>query len=88
MQMKAALTATEEAYLAMVQQEHAQLIRTADARREERMKPLFQDKGIPPGIPVNAEARTADTPAYLIYDGPDIAPAEGPSSGGTAEAGL
>lgn len=89
---KAALSATEEAYLAMVQQEHAYAIRAADARRDERLKPLLADKQVPNGIAVNVEARTASSPAQLVWETPDIAPDpeknEGPSSGGTAEAGM
>lgn len=82
MLIKTELTATEEAYLAMVQQEHAQTIKAADARRDERLKPLLADKQIPQGVPVNVQARANGEPAYLTYDGPGISP---PTGGGTAE---
>jgi hypothetical protein len=65
---KIPLTPTEEAYLTLVTSQHAAQIQAADAMKNERVNILLTDKGIPLGIPVGAEARTADTPACLTYD--------------------
>lgn len=71
------LSATETAFLVMIQEEHAALIRAADQRRNNRLAPLFRDKQIPDGTHVSAEV--IDGVQHLTYDAPDIQAAEQPT---------
>lgn len=67
------LSASEEAYVAMVLEEHATAIRAADQKRDERMKPLLAEKGIPEGFPVKIEKLDPKKPAVLAYHPPAVA---------------
>ena len=66
--VKAPLSDVEEAFVAMILEEHQALVRQADARRDQRIAPLLRAKDIPESKPVRIEARTADGPAQLVYD--------------------
>jgi len=63
--VKVLLSATEEAFVAMVLEEHAALVRNADARRENRMSVLLKEKGIPASLPVTIDK--VDGVAVLVY---------------------
>jgi hypothetical protein len=62
------LTATEAAFVQMVMEEHAARIRLADRQRDERMKVLLDEKGIPSGVIVS-RAMQADVPILTYDDG-------------------
>lgn len=62
------LSATEEAFLTMILEEHAGLIQRADARRNQRMAVLLKEKSVPSDVPVTVEPRQGDQPAFLAYD--------------------
>jgi hypothetical protein len=61
------ITATEEAYTRLVLEEHAALIRQADARRDQRMAVLLTEKGIPTAAPIQLVPATETTPACFTY---------------------
>jgi hypothetical protein len=67
------LSPTEEAFLVMILEEHRAALVAADARRDARMKPLFAEKGIPEGVPVNIDKTQPDLPAVLTYEVPPAA---------------
>lgn len=68
---KVPLSPTEAAFVAMVLEEHAALVRNADANRERRMKVLLDEKGVPAGLPV--QNAVADGVMSLIYTPPEMA---------------
>lgn len=75
------LSATEEAYVTLVFEEHAAMVRVADQRKSDRMQVVFTDKGVPAGTQVNIRG------ASLSYEAPDIpASIEAPSAPAVAEA--
>lgn len=75
------LSEQEEAHLALILDLHkadvAQIDRLrqeADQRQTTRIGPLTRAKNIPEATFVSVEGRTADTPCFLTYATPDIAP--------------
>lgn len=60
------LSKTELAYVSMVMEEHAALIRNADNVRGNRLSPLIDEKGIPRDAAINVNGQA------LEYEGPDI----------------
>jgi hypothetical protein len=63
------LSATEEAFVAMVIEEHTALVKNADARRDTRMKVLLGEKAIPDGVHVTIERQGAGS--ALVFELPD-----------------
>jgi hypothetical protein len=78
--VKAPLSATEEAFVAMVLEEHTALVRNADAKRNARMKVLLDEKGVPAGLHVTIDK--VDGVAALVYTPTDASatPSEAPQS--------
>lgn len=64
--VKVPLSGTEEAFVAIVLEEHAALVRAADQKRDSRMAVLLAEKAIPANAPVRVE-REGDGPAHLVY---------------------
>lgn len=63
------LSESQEAFVAMILEEHAALIRHADQKRDQRLQPLLKEKGIPDGVSVKIE-RQKDGPAQFVYEAP------------------
>lgn len=61
------LSATEEAYVALVIAVHANAVAVAASERDARLQVLLTEKGVPAGVSANVEGRVGDDPAHLVF---------------------
>lgn len=66
---RAELSEVENAFVSMVQEEHAALIHQADKVRDGRMAVLLRSKNIPDDGRLVSVERTEDGKAALVFEG-------------------
>lgn len=81
--VKVPLTEQEEAHLALILEIHSAATRELQERQQQanqvkaqRVGPITRAHGIPESTVVNVIARDNGAPAFLVYEVPDIVPAD------------